>query len=197
MRIPWSIQKRTTLFSSFQSFPPGVGFKVDGKDVLVFFSADFSAYWIVPSGRLRKPFGVLLDVWMVRGALVGQIHGYFHAVAPGFDNQAFQIIKGAEGGMNGPCGRLPRKPMAQGEPTSSGWALVVLFFALAIAHADGMDRGQVKNVKAHFRYFRQVFCGNSPRLPCSSCAATQERGKSSYQVLKRARSLSTHTANSW
>ena len=87
-------------------------------------------------------------------------------------------------------------PIAQGLPTSSGSASSALLRPLRLLAADRMDRRQVQHVEAHRGDVRQARLDVAEGAVRGRARAAVERGNSSYQLLKRARSRSTTSGSS-
>ena len=152
-------------------------------------------------GAVQEPVGMLGDPGVVWRALEGDVEGQLHAVGVGGGDEAVEVGEGAEAGMDGLVA-------AFGRADGPGTALVVgagggaVVGALAEGAADGMDGRQVEDVEAHGGDLRQQELDIGEGAVAGSgrssfAVGAVERGKSSYQLEKRARSRSTQRRSSF
>jgi hypothetical protein len=85
-------------------------------------------------------------------------------------------------------------PMPQGLPTSSGSPIGTLFFPFLLVRPMGWIGGRYTTLKP-IDAMSSRRSSTSTKVPCFPGVAPAERGKSSYQELKRARSRSTNAGN--
>src|SRR5665648_350573 len=70
-----------------------------------------------------------------------------------------------------------------------------IILPLAVGLSNGMNRGEIQNVKPRFAISGRIF-SQSKKVPCWFISGEQERGKSSYQAPNKAFFRSTITFNS-
>ena len=119
-------------------------------------------------GARREPLGMLLDPRMVGGALEGQVESDLQAEASGALDEAVEVGKVAELGMDGVVATLGGAD-AVGRTRVAGGGLQGVVLALAVRRADRVDRGQVDDVEAHARDAREVLRSARERAgdPCA------------------------------
>ena len=91
-----------------------------------YFFGGFSAYLIVPSGRLPEPLGMLLHVGMVRRHLVGEVQRDLQSVGCGALDESVEVLDAAEPRFD----RLVTAafpPIAHGLPGSPAVVVRLLF----------------------------------------------------------------------
>ena len=171
-----------------ESFPVR-GLEIERVDVLVFLRRVLRILDRAV-GALQKPFRMLAHVGMVGSALEGDVEGDLDAALAGLRDQAPEILERAELRDGSPCGRPMQPPMAQGLPASPSAAFGLLLGPLRSVMPIGWMGGRYSTSKP-IAEISGSRASTSANVPCCPELCPAERGNSSYQVEKRARSRST------
>ncbi len=161
-----------------------------------YFFGGFSAYWIVPSGRWRNHSGCSVDVRDDPASTGTRCPARSRCPrARAAATRRRKSSQRAELRDGSPCARLRPRRSPRGCPTSSGPGRERVVAALAVlaADRDGSAAGRARRSPCRATYGRRASTIAKRAVRARLDAA--ERGNSSYQVLKRARSRSTTSAS--
>src|SRR5262249_8097987 len=126
---------------------PGIGFEVEGVDVLVALGRVFRV--LDRSVRtLPEPFGMLVDPWMVRRALEGDVECHAEPALLRLGDEGVEVRELPEVGVHRGVSALG---CADGPwtPRIARLGNQRVVAALAVRRADGMDGRQIQHVEAH------------------------------------------------